>query len=43
MKRGIIGTFHNVSADYLSLYLAEFTFRQERDPFVLLISRVSQS
>ena len=27
MKRGVIGTFHNVSAEYLPLYLAEFTFR----------------
>jgi transposase-like protein len=26
LKRGI-GTFHNVSAEYLPLYLAEFTFR----------------
>jgi|GEM_PF-3244578 len=45
MKRGIIGTFHNVSAEYLPLYLAEFTFRhnfrQEHDPFALLIRNVS--
>jgi len=45
LKRGVIGTFHNVSADYLPLYLAEFTFRHnfryETDPFALLISRVS--
>ncbi len=45
LKRGTIGTFHNVSAEYLPLYLAEFTFRhnfrQERDPFALLIKRVS--
>jgi transposase-like protein len=27
MKRGIMGTFHNVSKDYLPLYLAEFQFR----------------
>jgi transposase-like protein len=27
LKRGIIGTFHNVSKDYLPLYLAEFQFR----------------
>ena len=37
LKRGVIGTFHNVSADYLPLYLAEFTFRHnfrgETDPF----------
>jgi transposase-like protein len=47
LKRGVIGTFHNITAEYLSLYLAEFTFRhnfsQERDPSALLISRVSQS
>jgi transposase-like protein len=43
LKRGVIGTFHNVSAEYLPLYLAEFTFRhncrQERDPFALLIPK----
>jgi transposase-like protein len=27
LKRGIVGTFHNVSADYLPLYLNEFSFR----------------
>jgi transposase-like protein len=27
LKRGIIGTFHNVSKKYLPLYLAEFQFR----------------
>jgi hypothetical protein len=27
LKRGIIGTYHNVSKKYLPLYLAEFTFR----------------
>src|SRR5439155_15109038 len=27
LKRGIIGTFHNVSKDYLPLYLNEFSFR----------------
>jgi transposase-like protein len=27
IKRGIMGTFHNVSKDYLPLYLAEFSFR----------------
>jgi transposase-like protein len=27
LKRGIIGTYHNVSKDYLPLYLAEFQFR----------------
>jgi transposase-like protein len=27
LKRGIVGTYHNVSKDYLPLYLAEFSFR----------------
>ena len=27
LKRGIIGTFHNVSAKYLPLYVAEFEWR----------------
>lgn len=27
LKRGILGTYHNVSAKYLPLYLAEFQFR----------------
>jgi transposase-like protein len=27
LKRGVVGTFHNVSKDYLPLYLAEFPFR----------------
>ncbi len=27
LKRGIVGTYHNVSKKYLPLYLAEFTFR----------------
>jgi hypothetical protein len=26
-KRGIVGTFHHVSADYLRVYLNEFSFR----------------
>jgi hypothetical protein len=32
LKRGIVGTFHNVSKGYLPLYLNEFPFRHnERD------------
>ena len=27
LKRGVIGTFHNVSKTYLPFYLAEFSFR----------------
>ena len=27
LKRGVIGTFHQVSKDYLPLYLAEFSYR----------------
>lgn len=27
LKRGVIGTYHNVSKAYLPLYLAEFSFR----------------
>jgi hypothetical protein len=42
LKRGVIGTFHNVSKDYLPLYLAEFTFRHNErhnpDIFQRLIS-----
>jgi hypothetical protein len=42
LKRGVIGTYHQVSKDYLPLYLAEFTFRhnERRNPdiFEKLIS-----
>jgi len=42
LKRGVIGTFHNVSKDYLPLYLAEFSFRHNErgnpDIFEKLIS-----
>ncbi len=42
LKRGIVGTYHQVSRDYLPLYLAEFTFRhnERRNPdiFQTLIS-----
>ena len=37
LKRGIMGTYHNVSKKYLPLYLAEFQFRfnnrNEKDIF----------
>jgi hypothetical protein len=42
LKRGIMGSFHHVSADYLPLYVAEFAFRHNRrneaDAFDQLIS-----
>ena len=42
LKRGVIGTYHQVSRDYLPLYLAEFTFRHNErhnpDIFQTLIS-----
>lgn len=47
IKRGIVGTFHQVSAEYLPLYLNEFTFRHnfrsEPDQFRQLISSVHQA
>lgn len=47
IKRGIIGTFHQVSAEYLPLYLNEFSFRHnfrsEPDQFRQLISSVHQN
>jgi transposase-like protein len=27
LKRGVTGTYHNVSRDYLPMYLSEFQFR----------------
>jgi transposase-like protein len=43
LKRGVIGTFHNISKEYLPLYLAEFTFRfnnrKNPDIFAELLSR----
>ena len=27
LKRGVVGTFHQVSKEYLPLYLAEFSYR----------------
>jgi len=44
LKRGIIGTYHQVGKDYLPLYLNEFTFRHNNrnnpDIFERLISSV---
>jgi len=42
-KRGIMGSFHHVSKEYLPLYLAEFSFRHNNrhhsDIFGELLSR----
>jgi len=42
LRRGIMGSYHKVSKDYLPLYLSEFTYRHNRrnadDPFAELIS-----
>jgi transposase-like protein len=44
LRRGIMGSYHKVSKDYLPLYLSEFTYRHNRrhddDPFAELISKV---
>jgi ISXO2-like transposase domain len=43
IKRGIMGTFHKVSAKYLPLYMAEFQFRYNQrempDMFGVAIAR----
>jgi transposase-like protein len=43
LKRGVVGSFHKVSAEYLPLYLAEFSFRfnnrKNPDIFGELLSR----
>ena len=43
LKRGVVGTFHKVSAKYLPLYVAEFEFRynnrENDDIFGAAISR----
>ena len=43
LKRGVLGSYHNVSKGYLPLYLAEFSFRfnnrKADDVFAELISR----
>ncbi len=42
LKRGIMGTFHKVSRDYLPLYLNEFSFRynnrKDGNMFVLVVA-----
>ena len=44
LKRGIVGSYHKVSKNYLPLYLNEFTFRynhrEDPDIFRALLSRV---
>ena len=37
LKRGVVGTYHQVSKQYLPFYLAEFTFRhnERRNPDIL--------
>lgn len=43
-KRGVIGSFHKVSAKHLPRYLAEFTYRfnrrKQEDLFVQTLSRL---
>ncbi|HLH76617.1 MAG TPA: IS1595 family transposase [Candidatus Binataceae bacterium] len=45
LKRGVVGTFHNVSKDYLPLYLNEFSFRhnnrQNPDAFGEMVTTCS--
>ena len=42
LKRGVIGTYHNVSKKYLPLYLAGFRFRhnnrKNRDIFKAILA-----
>ena len=46
LKRGVVGTFHKVSKDYLPLYLNEFSFRHNHrddpDMFGLLVTTCAQ-
>lgn len=43
IKRGIMGSFHHVSKDYLPLYLNEFSFRNDErgnpEMFDVILSR----
>ena len=46
LKRGVVGTYHKVSADYLPLYLNEFSYRHHHrknaDIFGNLITACAQ-
>lgn len=46
LKRGVVGTYHKVSKDYLPLYLNEFSFRHnhrhEADMFGLMVTTCSK-
>ena len=46
LKRGVMGTFHHVSEDYLPLYLNEFSFRHNNrknpDMFAALVATCGQ-
>ena len=43
LKRGVMGTFHNVSRNYLPLYLNEFSFRfnNHRNPDIFSLAVAS--
>jgi hypothetical protein len=41
LKRGVVGTYHQVSGEYLPMYLAEFAFRhnERQNPDMSLLKR----
>ncbi len=43
LKRGVMGTFHKVSKDYLPLYLAEFSYRHNHRQDPAIFDRVLES